>query len=456
MKLLGVLFLTLSAETPGSSMFVIVPDVLSQAGTGALLAMIAAGVIALCMAQVYAELGSAFPISGGEYCIVGRTLGPLSGFVVLGLNLVNSLLGAAVLSLGVSEYLGALVPGLQPIPTALVVVLGSTLLGVLNIRTNAVVTGAFLAVELIALAVLAWLGLQHPARGLVQLLTHPQILTGGALSPAPVAAIGLAVTAAIFAYDGYGGAIYFAEEMQEAPRRIGRAILLALLITGVAELLPLASVLTGAPDLKALFGAQNLLMSFIQSAGGQAVALMVGLAVALAILNAVIAVVLQSARQLYCTGRDETWPEPMNAVLAKVHPRFGSPWAATLATGAVTCALCFIPLRMLIIATGASVAMVYIVLCVASLAGRATGSTGHGVFRMRGFPAAPVLALIALAGVLWAAWLDPAEGRPGLIATLGVGAASGLYFLLALRRRGWVLRGPDEVAAITSPTPAFR
>jgi amino acid transporter len=444
MKLLGVLFLTLSAETPGSSMFVIVPDVISQAGTGALLAMIVAAAIALCMAQVYAELGSAFPIAGGEYCMVGRTLGPLSGFVVLGLNLVNSLFGAAVLSLGVSAYLSDLIPGLQPIPTALVVVLGSTLLGVLNIRTNAFVTGAFLLVELLALAALAWLGFQHPARNVMQLLVHPQVLIGGAPSPASLAAIGLAVTAAIFAYDGYGGAVYFAEELHAAPRRIGRAIVLALLITVVAEFVPLTAVLTGAPDLKALLGAENLLMGFIQSAGGRAMALVVGLAVALAIINAVIAVVLLSARQLYCTGRDETWPGPVNAVLARVHPRFGSPWAATLVTGAITWGLCLIPLKMLIIATGASVAVVYMVLCVGVLAGRATGSTGHGVFRMRGFPLAPVLALIALVGVLWAAWLDPAEGRPGLIAAVGVGAASGLYFLLALRRRGWTLRGPDD------------
>ena len=85
---------------------------------------------------------------------------------MLGLNLVNSLLATAVLALGVSEYLGAVIPGLQPIPTALVTVWGATLLGVLNIRTNALVTGAFVAVEIAALALLAVLGFLHPARGL--------------------------------------------------------------------------------------------------------------------------------------------------------------------------------------------------------------------------------------------------------------------------------------------------
>src|ERR1700761_5564112 len=91
MGLLGVLFLVLSGETPASSVFTIVPNVLSQAGSGALISMAVALLIAACMAGIYGELGSAFPLAGGEYAIVGRTLGPLPGFMVMGLNLTNSL-----------------------------------------------------------------------------------------------------------------------------------------------------------------------------------------------------------------------------------------------------------------------------------------------------------------------------------------------------------------------------
>ncbi len=443
MGLLGVLFLALSSETPASSVFVIVPDVLSQAGTGALISMGLAALIAVCMAGVYGELSSAFPYAGGEYAMVGRTLGPLSGFVVLGLNLVNSLLGIAVLSLGVSEYVGAAIPGLRPIPTALAVIAGSSLLGILNIRTNAWVTGAFLAVEIAALLVLSWLGLHHPVRSPLALLAHPQVLSGGALTAAPVAALGLAIAVATFAYDGYGSAVYFGEEMQDAPRRIGRAIVIALAVTVLAEVIPLTAVLVGAPDLAGLLGARSLFMSFIQGEGGRGLALAMGLAVGLAIVNAVIAIVLLSARQLYATGRDETWPGAMNGVLARVHPRFGSPWAATLVTGAVAGGLCLIPLKLLLIATGTSVAMVYAFLCLAVMAGRAGGATREGVFRLWAFPATPALALIALIGVLWSDWLDPVEGRAGLFAALGVAAASAAYYLLALQRRGWRLRGPD-------------
>jgi amino acid transporter len=444
MKLLGVLFLALSAETPASSVFVIVPDVLTQAGTGALISMLFAALIALCMAGVYGELASAFPIAGGEYALVGRTLGPLPGFVVMALNLSNSLLGAAVLALGVADYFSAAVPGLQPIPSALVTLAGVTALGVLNIRTNALVTGLFLAVELGALGLLAALGLMHPLRSPFDLLAHPQVLNGSTLVPAPAAALGLAVAVAIFAYDGYGSAVYFAEEVHDARRQVGRAIVTALLITLLAELIPLTAMLTGAKDIKDLLGQRRVFMSFIESAGGHGVALGLGLAIGLAIINAVIAIMLLSARQIYATGRDGTWGRPADRVLAVVHPRWGSPWIATLIAGAATGGLCFIPLKLLLIATGTSVSIVYAVLCVSLIAGRRTGSTRLTRFRLTGYPVTPILAVIALAGVLWSDWIDPAEGRPGLIASFGVAAVAAVYYLAALKRRGWTPLDPPD------------
>ncbi len=453
MKLLGALFLTLSAATPASSVFVIVPDVLTEAGTGALISMAIAAVIAICVAQVYAELGSAFPFSGGEYAMVGRTLGPLSGFVVLGLNLTNSLLATAVLALGVADYLGATIPGLQPVPVALAVVGGSTLLGILNIRTNALVTSAFVLVEILALIVLAALGFMHPARGLPELLAHPQVLSGAALSPAPLASIGLAVAVAIFAYDGYGSAVYFSEEMHEAPRRVSRAIIATLVIVVMAEMIPLIAVFVGAPDLAHLLGAKGIISSFVTERGGPDLARLLGVGVALAIVNAVIALVLLTSRQLYSTGRDETWGGPASRWVARVHSRFGSPWAATLVTGVLAAGLCLIPLKILLIATGTGVAVIYAALCIAALAGRANGKSGHAPYRMIGFPLAPILALAALVGVLGSDWIDAVEGRPGVIAAIGVAVVSAGYYLTVLRRRGWVLRDPVDTAATEKLSP---
>jgi polyferredoxin len=50
MRVIGALLLTLSAITPASSVFVIVPGVIRQAGTGAFLSMLAAALLAVPIA----------------------------------------------------------------------------------------------------------------------------------------------------------------------------------------------------------------------------------------------------------------------------------------------------------------------------------------------------------------------------------------------------------------------
>ena len=164
--------------------------------------------------------------------------------------------------------------------------------------------------------------------------------------------IGLATTVSIFAYNGYGAAVYFAEEMHEAPRLIARTILWALVITVVTELLPVTAVLIGAPDLKALLASQNPFSDFVVATGGRFLSIAISLGVAVAILNAVLATVLQNARFFYSTGRDVTWHNRINDAFMVTHDRFHSPWVATLAAGISSMAMCFLGLQWLLVLTG--------------------------------------------------------------------------------------------------------
>ena len=132
----GVLFLTLSVTTPASSMFVIVPGMFQVAGTGALAAMLLAGLVGVATGFIYAELSSAWPAAGGEYVAAANTLGPAAGFAMLGVNVFNNLLFLPVAALGVSTVLGAVAPGLPVVPVAVAVVAGSALVAVLDIRVN--------------------------------------------------------------------------------------------------------------------------------------------------------------------------------------------------------------------------------------------------------------------------------------------------------------------------------
>jgi amino acid transporter len=442
LRTLGTLLITLSAISPASSVFIIAPGVLAGAGTGAFLSFAAAAVVGVFMAFVYAELASAFPLAGGEYAIVARTLGRLPGFAVLGLMIITQVLIVAVIALGVGTYLGVLWPGLPGPAVAAATCVLAAVVGVFDIKLNAWVTGIFLAIEILALVVVSALGLLHPARPFTDLLAHPVAAGGG---PATVGAIAVAMAVAMFAYNGYGSAVYFGEETQDAPRGIARAILLALGITVVAELVPVTAVLLGAPDLGQLFGAENMLSAFISARGGDTFDTVIGIAVALAIVNAVLAIVLISSRLVFSSGRDRAWPGAVNRALAAVHPRFGTPWVATAGTGVVAALLCFVDPKLLLVVTSTSIVVVYAALCLGAINGRRTGTTAHARYRMPWFPVAPVLALVVLLFVVYQNVLDPVVGRPSLIVTAGIAALAVGYYVVALRRRGgWRLAEPPS------------
>lgn len=442
MGVLGSLFLTLSAATPASSVFVILPGVIEAAGTGALISMLAAGVVALCMALTYAELGSTFPSAGGEYAIVGSVLGPTAGFAVLGVNVANMLLACAVLSLGVADYLTPLWPGVSPLAVALAALAVATGLGVLNIRASAVVTGAFLVVELLALAVVTVLGFSEPARPLAEPLLHPVTqISGGGLGAVSLGGLAAGVVVGLFAYDGYGSAIYLSEEVRDVRRRLVRAVLWALAVTTVAEMAALAAVLVGAPDIAGLIAAgSGMIAEFTTRAGGAGLGRAISAGVALAIFNAVIALVLMTGRQLYATARDGVWPAAAGRLMTAVHPRFGSPWFATLLAGGLSAGLCLLPMGLLLTLSGSGVTLIYAILSFACLL-QGAGRANTPGWRLPLWPAPPMLALALLAVFAVSSLKDNAVSFAASFACAGASAA---YYLLVLKpRRGWRLSGPS-------------
>ena len=430
----GNVLITLSGISPASSVFVLGGAALAAYGTGVFWGFAIAGVISLLIALCYAELASRHPVAGGDYSLVSRTLGPATGVAVFFVGLVTLPLIVAIFALGVADYLGVAIGGLDPLWTAIVVTVLATATACLNIRANAWVTGAFLFVEMAALALLAVLGFVHVERP-VSALLDPQAFdaaTGG-LAPLGIAGLVIAVTQGIFSYNGYGGAVYFAEETKNARRAVARAVLWSAAITIAAEIVPLAAIQLGTGSLTDLFGSDLPVEAFLEERAGHAVTVFVLVSIALAIVNAIIAIALQSGRLLFAAARDQALPASLAAPLTRVSASAQMPWVATIVVGVLATAGCLVPLGVLLNATGSTLAFSYGFIALAAIMMRRNASPGDG-YRMPWWPLPPVAALLAIATIFVVGVLDPNQWLSLGIA-VGIVAAGYAYYFCYLRSR---------------------
>jgi amino acid transporter len=446
---LGNIAITISAVTPASSVFIIVPFIIFAAGTGAFLSMLFAAIIGVFMAFCWAELAAAFPIAGGDYALVwhaykGRLAalaGPLS-FVTFALMCAAIAFIPAVIALGTAEYL-KVVFEVPTAATGAVVIALATLIAILNIRLNAVVTGIFLVIELSALGILTLLGILNFHADRV-----PQLFSGwvvgnaetGALDPVAFGAVLTATAIAVFAYNGYNAAVNLSEETKGTSRHIATAILWSLVITVAAELIPTTAVLLGAPDLAAVTSDATPMSAFLRATSNDTINTIVSLGIAIAIFNAVIAIIIQFGRILYSAARDRAFPGVTSEWLASVHVAFKTPWIATILVGIIGVILSLtVDLGTLITLTGASLVFNYALIALAAFVARWVGSADHSPYKMPFWPLPPLAAIVALL------YITTQQTQQALIVTGGtvlVGLVYWAIVILPQKGRAWTLKEP--------------
>ncbi|KFG05445.1 MULTISPECIES: APC family permease [Streptomyces] len=419
----AVILLTVSCITPASSLFIIVPELLATQGSGVVIALLLGVVVSIAVGACYAELGTRTPSSGGEYAMITHTVGRTLGWLTFVLTAALLVIIPPVIALGTADYLSS-VADLDRATTGAVVMLLAACTAILDVRANAFVTSCFLALEVLAAGVVAYLGFAHAERP-VSTLVRPEALTDGTLSPFTLGVVMSGLVVAMLIVNGFGTASYLAEEMVEPRHDVARAVFGSIFIAATVIIVPTAAVVVGAGSLKDL-GVLGF-PDFVKAWAGPGVAAAVSAVIALAILNAVIVMVLQNGRVMYASGRDQAWPAPVNAALTRLHPRFNTPVVATLAValpGAVFAY--FFDIESLLGITGVIVAAVYLLLAVGALAAR---RRPHAGWKMPLWPLAPVVVIIALAYAL-------SQSAPvDLAVTVGIVAAALGYEVLYLRPR---------------------
>jgi amino acid transporter len=441
LRVAGNMAITLSVIGPAASVFAIGSVALRQQGSGAFLAFLIAALISGCLAVGWAELGSLYPTAGGLYGIVARVLGRRAGFLALVLQLVLFVIVPSAFALGAGQYLAAVWPAISPRAAALVLLAAATALAVAGIRFNAAVTAALLALELAIILVVSALGFANADWSLAGTLLDPVVYAADSgAAPVGMGTLLAGIALGLGAYAGYGGAVIFSEETRGPRRGIARAVLGALGVAVVAELLAIAGALVGAPSQAQLMTAPAPMSYLVRSLGGDRLVSVITLALLATFFNILLAVLLGYARILYSSGRDRTWPEPVSRALGRIHPTTRTPVVATLTIGVAAPTLTAVSdYAAAVTFASLTVVMTFALIALSALASRLRQPDLARPYRMPLWPLTPV---VALAGV--AVTVSLQTGRD-LAIVAGILAAGLVYESVYLRPRRdthWVLLEP--------------
>lgn len=304
----------------GAGVFAAFGPAAAAAGSGLLVALAIAAVVAWANATSSARLAARYPESGGTYVYGRRRLGPVWGFLAGWGFVVGKTASCAAMALTLGAYLWP--DRARFVAAGAVVVV--TAVDCRGIAKTARVTRVLVALTLLALAAVVAGALTAPGAGFANLDDwYPH----GAYGTVQAAGI------LFFAFAGYARIATLGEEVRDPARTIPRAIPLALGITvAVYAAVGLAALAAVGPEALARSAAPLVTATAAGPAWSAAVVRIGGALAAGGVLLSLLAGV---GRTTLAMARDRELP----AALAVVDPRHHVPVRAELAVGATVLVL---------------------------------------------------------------------------------------------------------------------
>ena len=382
-----------------------------------LLLWIVGGIIALCGALTYAELGAQLPRSGGEYHFLSQLYHPGLGFVSGWISItVGFAAPIALAAMTFGAYLSAAVGGVnQTLAAALLV----GVLGFLHCYSRAtsgktqVLFTALKVILIVVFSVAALIASDYP-------VALPSLPAAGDLTSLKSGAFAVALIYVNYAYTGWNSATYLIDELEDPTRRLPRVLFVGTLSVMGFYLLLNFVFLSVAP-IEALQGQLEIGVIAAQYAFGATGGQLMGLMLSLLLISTVSAMLMAGPRVLLVIGQDF----PAFGWMAKTNAS-GMPFIAILSV---------VSLSMVLVLTSSFESVLVFSGFVLSLN---TLLTVGGVFRLRalgllnaeryqtwGYPVTPLLYLgLTLWTLIYILIQRPTEGLMGLL----VVAIGGIFY----------------------------
>lgn len=341
----------------GSGIFVITGEAAAvHAGPAVVISFLIAGTAAGIAALCYSEMASMIPVSGSAYTYTYATMGELVAWIIGWDLILEYLVGAAAVSVGWAGYMDTFIAQVLGIGLpqawvtapvdwdsaaqsfvwtgsflnlpAVLVVLTITAVLVLGIRESARLNVGIVFVKIVVLlsfiaAAAPYIRPEH---------WHPFIPPNqGAFGAFGASGIFQGASVVFFAYIGFDAVSTAAQECRRPQRDLPVGILLSLGISTIFYI-GVAGVLTGVVSYKTL-GVPNPIDVGVAATGYHWLQTMVDIGAIAGLTSVILVSLLGQPRIFRAMANDGLLPPRFG----KLHPRFKTPYVATIVTG-LTCA----------------------------------------------------------------------------------------------------------------------
>ena len=346
----------------GAGPFITIPVLLgTMIGPHAMIGWAVALVIVMCDGLIWAELGAAFPGTGGTYHYLreifkGSPWGRFLPFLFIWQFLISGTLEVASGYIGASDFVMSLCPTFHERlahlgisdeiitgTVAILMVAAMFLLLCQRIRSLGWLGTMLVAVVLGAVGTIIVSGVRNfdPA-----LLSFPP----GAFhfDKSFLIGVGAATSVAVYDYLGYYNICQLGEEVREPQKTIPRAVMISIIVVVLLYVSMNLAIIGVVPWQEALkkdtLANKNIAGAFMTKLYGDRVAAIFTLFIIWTCLAGLFAMTLGYSRIVYAAAKNGDF----FSFFDKLHPTKGYPWAALLLLSALTAFFCFFPLKIVI------------------------------------------------------------------------------------------------------------
>ena len=197
-----------------------------EGGFSIIMLWVIGGILALCGALTYGEIGSAFPQSGGEYNYLSKLYHPAVGFLSGWVSItVGFAAPIAAASVALSQYVTKIYPNINSLYLSFSVIIIITIIHSINLRAGSLFQRVFTIIKVLCIIVFIGFGLFYKPEHTISF--YPTSHVWKDIFSASFAGSLIYVT---YAYSGWNAAAYISGEMENVKKNLPRALFIGTIL----------------------------------------------------------------------------------------------------------------------------------------------------------------------------------------------------------------------------------